>query len=211
MSGSRLRRFPLVPLAAAVLAGCGGGIHHTPAARTTASAVSERVDYLPHGIQLLGGGRISPGRSFAVGVERYGFQGRLYSGLRAQINERGREAWGGESSFNPTGSEPFEWTTEEGCTGTVAWTVVYGLLRNATDRATAYARGRAYRLSRVPIPGRFVLPGGLAYALLPETPSRMFVTNPSGGTVADERLGAPPGGPCRPGETSSLTIAMKKK
>jgi hypothetical protein len=148
------------------------------------------------------------GPAFAISALRYRFEGRLSSDLQAQMEPHAKPS-GASGSFSPRSREPFEWTTEQGCSATVTWSIVYGLLREPHDRGVLFIGARRHRLRTVPIPARFRLSGVLGYAALSRNPTRVVVRDAVGKVVQDEDLGRGLDEHCTPGESSSVIVMGK--
>lgn len=199
----------LASLAALVwlLAFClGCGSSSGPQSHVSTAAVYPKDEFLPGGIRTLVEGRVSHGPAFAVSVLRYRFQGKLHTDLQAQMQPHGRPT-GASGSFSPRSREPFEWSTEQGCSAKppVSWSIVYGLLRDPADRVVLFLGTHRQLLSRRSIPASFRLSGELGYAALHQPPSRVLVLDRAGEAVQDQVLG-PPRERCTPGESSSLMV-----
>jgi hypothetical protein len=187
----------------AVVLGCGSS------ARSRAQGSRARTypqdHFLPGGIDSLVEGHAPHGPAFAISALRYRFEGKLSSDLQAQMEPHAKPS-GASGSFSPSSREPFEWTTEQGCSTTGSWSIVYGLLGDAHDRGTLFIGARRHRLRTVPIPARFHFSGVLGYAALSRNPTRVVVRDAVGKVVQDEDLGRGLGEHCTPGESSSLIV-----
>lgn len=185
--------------------GCGGS---RPTDRALASNVrTEPVEFLPGGMETVARGRVSGAAGFSILAERYRFQRRTYFNLAANVREIG----GGSqaTNFTPEPSKPLAWSTEQGCSPSATmWTIVFGVLADANDRAYAYTTHGRYRLRTAPIPTRFHASGVAAYAPLPEQPIRILVTTPTGATLMQEQLEPAPHERCRPG--TSIMLLRKR-
>jgi hypothetical protein len=195
----------LVWLLAFVL-GCGGS---RPRSQTRPARADAKYHFLPGGIDTLAEGRVPHGPAYAISVLRYRFQGKLGTDLQAQMGPHAKPT-GAASSFTPRSREPFEWTTEQGCSAKVTWSMVYGLLRDPRDRGVLLIGAERHRLRTVQIPTRFHLRGAVGYAALRRNPTRVIVRDAAGEVVEDEQLGRGPGEQCTPGESSSLIVLGKK-
>jgi hypothetical protein len=191
----------------AVTAGCGGS--GRPQAQLRPATSYPRYRFLPRGILTLAEGRAPHGPAFAIKVERYRFQGKLHTDLEAQMEPHAKLG-GASGSFSPRSREPFEWSTEQGCSTTATWSILYGLLRDRSDQGVLFVGTRRQRLRTAPIPARFHLPGAAGYAALTRNPTRVRVTDRAGRVVQDEDLGHPPGEHCTPGESASLMVLRTK-
>jgi hypothetical protein len=89
-----------------------------------------------------------------------------------------------------------------------AWTIVFGVLADARDRAYAYTTHGRYRLQTVTIPARFGASGVAAYVGLPQEPIRILVTTATGATLMQEQLEPAPPERCQPG--SSIMVLRKR-
>lgn len=196
----RFVTFPALASALALACGCAGS-NGPRLARSY-----PRDHFLPGGVFTLAEGRVSHGPPFAISVERYRFQGRLHTDLQAQIEPHAKPT-GEAGSFSPSSHAPFEWTTEEGCSARVTWSVVYGLLREGERGFLVLGRHR-YALRTAPIPARFHLRGEVGYAALPRSPSRVLVRDDAGRVVQDDELGRPER--CTPGESGSTMVLRRK-
>jgi hypothetical protein len=149
---------------------------------------------------------VAHGQTFAIKVERYRFEGSLVTDLTAALQD------GSGGGFSPRSHEPFEWTTEEGCSSTSSWSILYGLLRDRRDRGVLFVGSHRHRLRTAAIPERFHLQGELGYAVLDRAPTRVLVRDGAGTTVQDEELGSEPlRRRCNPDESSSLIVMQTKR
>lgn len=147
------------------------------------------------------------GPAFAITAERYRFEGKITVDLAAQMEPHAR-LQGGGSSFSPDPVEPFVWSTQEGCSRRppVSWSIVYGLLRDPSDRAYAYTGAGRHAVLKASIPASIHLNGALGYVALHEAPSRLLVRDRTGKVVQDEQLGSRTKELCKPGASSSLMV-----
>ncbi len=145
------------------------------------------------------------GPAFAISALRYRFQGKLATDLQAQMGPHAKPT-GEAGSFSPRSREPFEWTTEQGCSATVTWSILYGLLRDPGARGVLSIGSRHQRLLTASIPARFHLRGVLGYAALPRNPTRVLVRDSAGKVLQDQDLGRGASERCTPGESSSLIV-----
>lgn len=186
----------------AVGLGCGGPRPRSP---TRPASADQKYHFLPGGILTLAQGRAPHGPPFTISALRYRFQGKLGTDLQAQIESHGKPS-GEAGSFTPRSREPFEWTTEQGCSTTATWSIAYGLLRDPGDRGVLFIGARRHRLRTVSIPASFHLSGVLGYAALPRNPTRVIVRDGAGRVVQDQDLGRGPSERCTPGESSGLMV-----
>jgi hypothetical protein len=161
---------------------------------------------LPGGVQVLATGRVPGGPQFSITAQRYLFLGKVYFTLTAGIDEHGEREGGGAGSFSPQGSRELEWNTQEGCKEQpyARWSIVFGLLRSPGDAPFARTGGRTFALTRARIPAYLHPRGVLAYTVLPQQPTEVWVRSPAGRTVSDERLNGLPEGQCEPGSSSGI-------
>jgi hypothetical protein len=182
--------------------GCGSS---APKGSGASGAGDQKDHFLAGGIQTLAEGRVPHGPAFAMSALRYRFQGKLHTDLQAQMEPHARLT-GAAGSFSPTSREPFEWSTEQGCSATATWSIVYGLLRDRRDHGVLLIGARRHRLNTAPIPARFRLRGVLGYAALARDPTRVIVRDGAGKVVQDQDLGRGPIERCTPGGSSSLMV-----
>jgi hypothetical protein len=185
--------------------GCGsstGPQSHASTARTYS-----KDHFVAGGIRTLAEGRVQRGPAFAISALRYRFQGKLYTDLRAQMQPHAKLS-GASDSFSPRSREPFEWTTEQGCSAKppVSWSILYGLLHDPSDRVVLFLGTHRRSLRRRSIPASFHLSGELGYVVLHRPPSRVLVLDRAGEVVQDQLLGRLPRERCTPGESSSLMV-----
>jgi hypothetical protein len=199
----------LAALAALLELAVGCGSSRAPRTQPTAASADQKYHFLPGGILTLAQGRVQHGPAYAISVLRYRFQGKLGTDLQAQMEPHGKPT-GATSNFTPRSREPFEWTTEQGCSKTATWSILYGLLRDPADRGVLLIGTRRHRLRTAPIPARFHLRGVLGYAALMRNPTRVIVRDGAGKVLQHEDLGRGPGGRCTPGESSSLMVLQKR-
>jgi hypothetical protein len=140
----------LVPLLAL---GCGTSEH--PSSHETLTGPFPKDHFLPGGIRTLAAGHVPHGPAFAISVLRYRFQGKLHSDLQAQMQPHARLS-GASGSFSPSSGEPFDWTTEQGCSRAATWSIVYGLLRDPHDRGVLYIGAERRPLRRLRSPPVFI-------------------------------------------------------
>jgi hypothetical protein len=193
----------LAALAVLLVLACGCGASTGP--RAHPSTADAKYHFLPGGIRALAEGRVPHGPTFAISGLRYRFGGRLGTDLQAQTEPHAKRS-GAAGSFTPRLREPFEWSTEDGCSVTGSWSILYGLLRDRTDRGVLFIGSRRYPLRTAAIPALFHLSGALGYAALSRTPTRVIVRDAAGRVVQDQDLGRGAGGHCTPGESSSLVV-----
>jgi hypothetical protein len=186
--------------------GCGGS---RPRSQKRPARADPKYQFVPGGVLVLAEGHAPHGPVFAISALRYRFQGKLGTDLQAQMEPHGKLT-GASSNFSPRSREPFEWTTEQGCSATATWSVIYGLLRDPHAGGVLLTGAERHRLRTVPIPARFHLRGALGYAALSRNPTRVIVRDAAGKVVQDEDLGARPGEHCHPGESSSLIVLRTK-
>jgi hypothetical protein len=131
--------------------GCGSSTG--PRSQASAAKVYPKDHFVAGGIRTLAEGRIAHGPAFAISALRYRFQGKLYTDLQAQEQPYGRLT-GATDSFSPRLSEPFEWTGELGCLARppVSWLILYGLLRDPSDRVVLFLGAQRPSLHRRSIP-----------------------------------------------------------
>jgi hypothetical protein len=190
----------LTALGALLLAGCGSSAHR--GAGTNFGGPN--VHFVRGGIRTLAEGRVSRGPAFAIKAERYRFEGKLTTDLAVQMEPHAKHGGGAGGSFSPRSREPFEWTTQEGCSTTVRWSIVFGLLQSRSDHGVLFLGSRRYRLRAAPIPTSFHLLGQLGFAALSRAPTRVLIRDGAGKIIQDEDLGAAPREHCTPGESSGL-------
>ncbi len=172
----------------------------------TSDLPTESVQFLPGGRDKIARGDVRGAAGFSLLAERYRFQHRTYFNLAVNVSEIGGGSQG--TNFTPEPSKPLAWSTEQGCSPSATmWTVVFGVLADPRDRAYAYTTHGRYRLQTATIPPRFGATGVAAYVGLPEQPSRILVTTPTGAALMQEQLQPAPHERCQPG--SSIIVLRK--
>lgn len=194
-----------LPVIVCLLAsGCGAS---RPADRPlTSNLPTEPVQFLPGGRDRIARGHVLGAAGFSLLAERYRFQHRTYFNLAVNVSQIGGGSQG--TNFTPEPSKQLAWSTEQGCSPSATmWTVVFGVLADANDRAYAYTAHGRYRLRTATIPPRFGATGVGAYVGLAEQPRRILVTTPTGVTLMQEQLEPAPHERCQPG--SSIIVFRK--
>jgi hypothetical protein len=191
----------------AFVLGCGSSVRSRSQASSARAYAKDH--FVPGGIRTLAEGRVPRGPAFAISALRYRFQGKLHTDLQAQMEPHAKLS-GASGSFSPRSREPFEWTTEQGCSATATWSIIYGLLRDPGDRGVLFVGSERHRLRTVQIPARFHLSGEVGYTALPRIPTRVVVRDRAGKIVQDQDLGRTPAEHCTAGESSSLIVLGKK-
>ncbi len=189
-----------------LISGCGGS-RQTSRARTSGGFLSEPVQFLPGGLQRIARGRVAGAAGFSILAERYLFQHRTYFNLAVNVREIGGGSQG--TNFTPEPPKPLAWSTEQGCSpSSKMWTIVFGVLADARDRAFAYTTHGRYRLRTAKIPSHFRAAGVAAYVALPEQPTRMLVTTRTGATLMREEFEPESRERCQPG--SAIMVLRKR-
>jgi hypothetical protein len=209
---SRSGRLALVVGTCAVLlllSGCGGsGAGRTTASSLPVAPVSEPVRYLPGGLAVVAHSSIPGGSALQIRAKHYSFEGRVYFDLVDWVRRPDGSSGGGD--WRPEGHAPFAFTFDGDCAraGVNATVILYGLLRQTADTATAYTARGPHTLRTAAIPAR-LRPGGIAaYTVLGELPERIVVRTPTGRKVMDEDFGR--SGPTRCRDASSISFMISK-
>jgi hypothetical protein len=199
-------------LASCGVAGVGCGSAATSGTAPRSVTTVARDEFLPAGVRTLSQGRVPHAPAFAISAERYRFEGRIYVDLAAAMEPHARLA-GASGSFSPDPGQPFSWSAERGCSTHPAarWSIVYGLLRDAGDRAVAYTGRERHPVLTAPRPVSIHDQGVLGYVVLTQQPSRVLVLNPAGEVLQDERIGTPARERCNPEASGSLTVFSQKR
>jgi hypothetical protein len=195
-----------LPVIVCLLAsGCGSS---RPTGRAlTSDLPTEPVQFLPRGRDKIARGHVLGAAGFSLLAERYRFQHRTYFNLAVNVSEIGGGSQG--TNVRPEPSKPLAWSTQQGCSPSATmWTIVFGVLADPRDRAYAYTTHGRYQLRTATIPARFGAAGVAAYVGLPEQPTRILVTTPTGATLMQEQFEPAAPARCQPG--SSVILFRKR-
>lgn len=174
----------------AALAGCGAS-HEYARTALTRSPPEEPLRsgrLAPSGIHTLARVKLQDGGRLAIVVERYKYQGRVYANL-AHYAEPAHKAnrygaGGGGPALQPAKPGIVDVNVSYGCSGSHAYVLAYGLLRERSDSITAIGHGVMIRLHKVAIPASFHYRGVLVYALLQSGAVRVITRTSRGEIVS---------------------------
>jgi|GEM_PF-1164111 hypothetical protein len=177
-------RGPAVPLSLTEL-GAHGEVLGTLALPSARICVRHRVHFLHDGIVKLASGQVPGGPKFAIKGEAYAYNGPVYFSLSVEV-ENGSGGGQNLSGFYPRSFTRAFWTK---CSP-VQYAIVYGVLKQSSDRMAARAGGETVALSTAPIPAHLHAGGVLFYGVFTTPPETLVLENPEGKTIATEDLAA---------------------